>query len=209
MNDPTVELEDETRGEAHPQSRTLPPHLAALEKRLEEKLNARLEELKKVVSAGIERVQEKATALVDERIKRGLQGSFKALTNTTKDALNQVVQAILFDSGILEKLVQRIVEERLKEAGAIGGGGAAAAGSLSEEQKKETLDLFQKELSAALASEQMKMLIDDKFRAISLYLKSDVIPKAVQEALKPKAAPQGGSPTRTGSPAVVPAPKSR
>ncbi len=43
---------------------------------------------------------------------------------------------------------------------------------------------MQKEVALALGSENMKILIDEKFRAISLYLKTDVIPKTVAQILK-------------------------
>ncbi len=152
-----------------------------LEARVGERVDAKLAEIKKSIADGLGKFQERLTPVIDERIKRALSGSFAALTNTTKEALTQVVQAILFDSGILERLVSRIIDEKLPTKPS---GGSEA---LSTEARKETQDLIQKEITRALASEQMKMVIDDKFRAISLYLKSDVIPKAVQEALRTRA----------------------
>lgn len=99
-----------------------------------------------------------------------------------KEMLAEIVQSVLFDSGILEKFVSKKIEE--------GGGGLskadakslveeALAGSL-EEQLKSIVD---KQVRIALAGEDIKLLIDDKFRAISLYLKSDVIPKTVKQVL--------------------------
>lgn len=157
---------------------------SGLEKKLSDRLDSKLADIKKGIQEGLQRMQEKMNPLVDERIKKALSGSFAALTNTTKEALTQVVQAILFDSGILERLVSRIVEEKV----AGGGGGGGEGQGLGEAARKDVMALFQKELTQALASEQMKMIIDDKFRTISLYLKTDVIPKTVNDILKQKGA---------------------
>ncbi len=173
-----------------------------LEARVGERVDAKLAEIKKSIADGLGKFQERLTPVIDERIKRALSGSFAALTNTTKEALTQVVQAILFDSGILERLVSRIIDEKLPTKPS-GGSEAVSSEALSSEARKETQDLIQKEITRALASEQMKMVIDDKFRAISLYLKSDVIPRAVQEALRTRAptrakASQDAGPAREG-----------
>lgn len=166
----------------------------SLESRVGERVDAKLAEIKKSIADGLGKFQERLTPVIDERIKRALSGSFAALTNTTKEALTQVVQAILFDSGILERLVSRIIDEKLLTKPP---GGSAGLGS---EARKETQDLIQKEITRALASEQMKMVFDDKFRAISLYLKSDVIPRAVQDALnKPRTPTRAKAPQDAGS----------
>jgi hypothetical protein len=91
------------------------------------------------------------------------QGALPADTAQVKDVLLEVIHSALFQSGVLEKYVGRAVEQRLeKDIGAI----------------------VQKEIQATLSSENIKMLMDDKFRAISLYLKQEVIPKAVAQILK-------------------------
>lgn len=184
MNTPV--LENET---AELPSRSVKPagessDLSALEKRLTERLDSRMDEIKKSVTDGLVKLQERVVPLIDERVSKAHSGSFATLTNTTKEALANVVQAILFDSGILERLVTRIVDEKITSRGAAPSSTAAAG--LNDEARKEIAALAQKAITATLAGEQMKMLLDDKFRAITLYLKSEVIPKAVQDILKAK-----------------------
>ena len=77
------------------------------------------------------------------------------------------------------------------------GGGGEALKSESARLVKEFLSqnlgtLFQseirgavqKELQAFMASENMKMLIDDKFRTVQLYLTTEVIPNTVKQILR-------------------------
>ncbi len=124
-------------------------------------------------------------SLIDQKIKKAIAGSVSTGNDRTKEALLHVIQAVLFESGLLEKVVGRAIEQKLES---LPPGGAHQR--LSEATGKEIQGMIQKETSALLASEEMKTMIDEKFRAITLYLKSDVIPKAVQQALKgPKPAP--------------------
>jgi hypothetical protein len=107
----------------------------------------------------------------------------------TREAIGEVLQSALFESGILEKLIAKQVESRVGEAD--GGGGVSGAQvqdilatTLPQLLQSELKGIVQKQVKATVAGEEMKVLIDDKFRAISLYLKSDVIPKAVQKILQ-------------------------
>ena len=80
-----------------------------------------------------------------------------------KDVLLDVIHSSLFQSGVLEKYVARALDQRLE---------------------KDVTAIVQREIQTTLSGENIKMLIDDKFRAISLYLKQEVIPKAVAQILK-------------------------
>jgi hypothetical protein len=80
-----------------------------------------------------------------------------------RDTLLEVIHSSLFASGVLEKYVTRAVNEKIES---------------------EVTALVQREIQATLSSENVKVLLDDKFRAISLYLKSEVIPKTVAQILK-------------------------
>jgi hypothetical protein len=80
-----------------------------------------------------------------------------------KDTLLEVIHGALFTSGVLEKYVTRAVNQRLET---------------------DIKEIIQREIQTTLSGENVKILIDDKFRAISLYLKTEVIPKAVAQILK-------------------------
>ena len=82
----------------------------------------------------------------------------------TKKALGEVVTSALFDSGILEKMITKQIERRA---------GSSGTDAQVHAQVKELL-----------AGEEMKIMLDDKFRAISLYLKGEVIPKTVKKILE-------------------------
>jgi hypothetical protein len=116
-----------------------------------------------------------------------------------KDLMTDVLKASLFDSGVLEKFIERTLVRKL-EAGPADGPASAALWKAAEAQmpaisqklqaecvgafRAEVAAIAQKEAGSALSGENLKILIDEKFRAISIYLKTDVIPKAVAQALK-------------------------
>ena len=80
-----------------------------------------------------------------------------------RDTLLEVIHSSLFTSGVLETYGTRAVNDKMQS---------------------ESTALVQREIQATLSSENVKILLDDKFRAISLYLKSEVIPKTVAQILK-------------------------
>ena len=104
----------------------------------------------------------------------GVGGGLGGNPEDIKKALGEVVTTALFDSGLLEKIVEKQVEKKLASSG--GGGSGAPSGDLTAH--------IESTVKTLLAGEDMKILIDDKFRAISLYLKSDVIPKTVKKVLQ-------------------------
>jgi hypothetical protein len=91
------------------------------------------------------------------------QGSNPSSSGDLRDTLLEVIHSTLFTSGVLEKYITRAVNDKIQN---------------------EVLQLVQREIQATLSSENIKILIDDKFRSISLYLKSEVIPKTVAQILK-------------------------
>jgi hypothetical protein len=111
----------------------------------------------------------------------------------TKEALVQIVNAVVFESGILEKIIARQIDARLGSQPACGGGAAAVPQEALAEAitavlpklvKDEIETVVEKKVKSALSGEAMKTLLDEKFRAMSLYLKGDVIPKIVTTALR-------------------------
>ena len=159
---------------------------AKLARRIDEALARKLEEVPIALVAGqgvpgIDGIE----SLIDAKIKKAIAGSVSMGNDRTKEALLHVIQAVLLESGLLEKFVGRAVDQKLES---LPPGGVHQG--LSDASRKEIQGMIQKEASALLGSEEMKTMIDEKFRAITLYLKSDVIPKAVQQALKgPKPTP--------------------
>jgi len=90
----------------------------------------------------------------------------------------------------IKKAVTRVVESVL-EARGITGGGKGQTQDISEavsQYLKQNLgnmltDTISSEVKNFLASEEMKELLDSKFRAIDLYLKTDLIPKVVKREI--------------------------
>ena len=90
----------------------------------------------------------------------------------------------------IKKAVTRVVESVL-EARGITGGGKGQTQDISEavsQYLKENLgnmltETISSEVKSFLASEEMKELLDSKFRAIDLYLKTDLIPKVVKREI--------------------------
>jgi hypothetical protein len=134
------------------------------------------------------RVQARFDALVTERLEPLLEQRLSQADGTsgssglgaTKEALTQVLHGVLFESGLLEKFVHRAVDQKLKVAPAREG----LSGGLMGASKEEIGAVVENKVAASLSGDTLKVLIDDKFRAITLYLKTDVIPKAVAQILK-------------------------
>lgn len=99
----------------------------------------------------------------------------QASEQLTKDKLAEVINAVVFESGILSRVVRSELDEALKNA---------MKEHLHSELPKILNDNVSKAVSECLGSEEVKLLIDSKFRAITLYLKTDVIPKVVKQLLQ-------------------------
>lgn len=122
-----------------------------------------------------------------------------------KRTITEILGTILLETGLLERLVEKIVEKQLKSQGAAGTNSAASApgadslDAIRQETGKvareflsrhlgglfqtEIRGVIQKEMKTILASDEIKELIDEKFRTINVYLKTEVIPKVVQQEL--------------------------
>jgi hypothetical protein len=179
-----------------------------IEGRVLEKVEGRLRNLQvQIVECLGGLIGSKVEAIVDARIHKALPsqtGTSNPKSGDLKDTLTSVVKTALFDSGLLDRTVERVVGEKLQGASfpavdSARSPSADAQASLRKEcasivqvamdessarMEKEVRSLVDKQTTAFLSSENLKVLIDDKFRAISLYLKTEVIPKAVHQALK-------------------------
>jgi len=111
-----------------------------------------------------------------------------------KDKGKEVFKQAIFGGSLdLTKVIARVVEQSLdSRAGAVvagnsGGGGASIAGAvqsyLAQNLGKELSRAVQEEMRKFLGSEQMKELLDSKFRAIDVYLKTDLIPRVVKREI--------------------------
>ena len=88
-----------------------------------------------------------------------------------KEQLATMIHAVVFKSGILKKVVDKQIELHVQRAA-------------EDYVKKELPTHIERAVGETLNSEAMKEFIDSKFRAITLYLKTDVIPSAVKRSLK-------------------------
>ena len=99
----------------------------------------------------------------------------QASEELTKDKLAEVINAVVFESGILSKVIKSELDDVLK---------GAIEAYLDRELPKFLNENVSSAVSECLGSEEVKLLIDTKFRAITLYLKTEVIPKAVKQLLQ-------------------------
>ena len=91
-----------------------------------------------------------------------------------QEKLAEIISAVVFESGIIDKIVKRHLAE----------GVPAAVDQYAKNQLPQQMSgLVQKAVAEAMSSEDVKELIDSKFRAITLYMKTDLIPSAVKQAL--------------------------
>ena len=98
----------------------------------------------------------------------------QASHEVTKENLAEVINSVVFESGILSKVVKAELETAVAPA---------IEAYLARELPKFLNDNVSKAVAECLGSEEVKLLIDSKFRAITLYLKTDVIPKVVKQLL--------------------------
>ena len=95
-------------------------------------------------------------------------------TAVDKEQLAKMIHAVVFESGILKKVIDQQIATNVEKAAA-------------EYVQKELPNQIERAVGETLNSEAMKEFIDSKFRAITLYLKTEVIPSAVKRALKQQA----------------------
>lgn len=170
--------------------------------KIEQEIERRFERLRAGVAEDVsrnvfDRLEEIVAKKVQESRDHGKAEGFDAAR--IRDLMTDVLKASLFDSGVLEKFIERTWARKIEARQGQTPGGDTALKAVEERlpelSKKvradcvgalrgEIASIAQKEASAALSGENLKILIDEKFRAISIYLKTDVIPKAVAQALK-------------------------
>ncbi len=142
---------------------------------------------------------------LDARIKAQVTASIpdivassetQALLNTLlKDKGKEIFKQAIFGGSLdLKKVVARVVEQSLESRGGLP---AAAGGSpppqasieaavqtyITQHLERDIGRVIQTEIKTFLSSELMREMLDSKFRAIDVYLKTDVIPKIVKREL--------------------------
>jgi hypothetical protein len=121
--------------------------------------------------------QSALTRLVEDTVERVLAKGHSAKPAESEDIKKTVTEAV--GSVLLEtNLVERILDRHLKARPAA----AAAAGGASADFADLRVTV-QKEMRNFVTSQEFKELMEEKFRAITMYLRSDVVPKVVRETL--------------------------
>ncbi len=110
----------------------------------------------------------------------------------------EAVSAVLLETKVLERIIDRQIKAHLGAVPktALAEGTAEAARQevpkivrdylgkhLAALFETEVKGVIHKEIMTFMASDEMKELMDDKFRLINTYLKTEVIPKVVQKEL--------------------------
>lgn len=160
-----------------------------LEAEMLQRFEERLEQFSKKAADSLSVILESRLAsMIEARLKSAPAGTSPD-GGVDKDSFRKAIQSTLLESGLLERLILRVVEEKLK-ALPPSPPVSPAPGGLSDEVLASMAAAIQRavqvEVGNAVAGEKVKVLIDDKFRAITLYLKQDVIPKTVQQLLAGK-----------------------
>lgn len=130
--------------------------LEMMEEKTEESTDHRLEKIEKQLNALIKKVE--AGGGGGPVNASNVSGIFKKLINS-----------VLIESGFLEKIVASTLSHQFDE---------------DSEFAAVIHNSVQKEIKTWLSSNEMKELMDDKFRHVTVYLKTDVIPTAVRQALE-------------------------
>jgi hypothetical protein len=170
-------------------NKTAHDFLSLIKQGIEDSLSSRITELEAQIDA--------LTARLD-----GGESAGGSPSDDSDESINERIKSemtqVFIDSGLLEALVRRIVDRKLESRDG-GGGDSCNANELRQQSGaivKEFLSqnlgkIFQKEIGSVvedsiakfLSGERVKALIDDKFRAVTLYMKTEVIPKAVEKVL--------------------------
>ncbi len=143
--------------------------------------------------------------LIAENVRRELESAAPQQTKGAsaridiRKTVTEAVGAVLMEPSFLEKILERHIKAYLsKHPTASAPQGQGSGDQQKEIQKivgeflsqhlanfiqKELCVTIQREVKELLASNELKEMIDDKFRMISVYMKTEVIPKAVQKEL--------------------------
>jgi hypothetical protein len=144
-----------------------------------------------------------APADLDARIRALITASIPAIVGSDevqaqfhtllKEKGKEIFKQAIFGGSLdLKKVVAKVVEQSLENRGAAQGGqpgatppdvGAAVEAHLKQHLGKDISRAVQSEIKTFLSSELMKEMLDSKFRAIDVYLKTDLIPKVVKREI--------------------------
>jgi hypothetical protein len=116
-------------------------------------------------------------------------GGPEAATDIRK-TVSEAVTSVLLETSLLDRLIERHLKSK-----AVAGAGEAAQANPKDPSKPgrdhaatpvqgDLRLLIQSEMKAFLTSQELKELLDEKFRSITLYLKNEVIPKAIGSHLQ-------------------------
>ncbi len=143
------------------------------------------------------------TRLVEETVRRSGHaspgGSHAGASVDVRKMVTEAVGAVLLETPLLEKVIEKALKSNPAAAAAAAKGGGDTSEAIRQEAGKvvreylsrhlgvlfqtEIRGVIQKEMKSLLASDDVKEMIDDKFRMINQYLKTDVIPKVVHQEL--------------------------
>ena len=116
-----------------------------------------------------------------------------AETGELRKMVTEAVSAVLLESDLLDKLVQRTLVTQLRAEGGLGEEIRALCMETLREfsmqtfgplMKSEIKDIVQTRLTEFSNTEEFKDLLDGRFRTMEQYIRSDVIPSVVKRSLK-------------------------
>ncbi len=172
---------------AYDGSRTAQDFLSIVQQEVEARLESRIDQIHEKIDAIRARSEGREPAAAP---------SNNVGENELIERIKATMSGVFIDSGLLESLVCRVVDRELESRGDNENGEAndmrKQAGGIVKEFLSQNLDkIFRKEITSVvedsiakfLSGDRVKELIDDKFRAVTLYMKTDVIPKEVEKVL--------------------------
>ncbi len=120
-------------------------------------------------------------------------GGQDAATDIRK-TVSEAVTSVLLETSLLDRLIERHLKSS-PAAKAVAAAGESAQANPKDPSKPgrdhvatpvqgDLRALIQSEMRAFLTSQELKELLDEKFRSITLYLKNEVIPKAIRSLQK-------------------------
>jgi hypothetical protein len=132
----------------------------------------------------------------EESAKAGAQAASSQAD--IKKTVTEAVSAVLLETKVLERIIDRQIKAHL-DGGSAPKGAEGGLEVFRQEVPKivreylqrhlaalfesEVRGVIHKEIMTFMASDELKELMDDKFRLMNTYLKTDVIPKVVQQEL--------------------------
>lgn len=136
---------------------------------------------------------------ITDRISEESRQQAEAMHGKVREAINLALAGVV-ESGPFQAYVERVAGEKAQEAvkpflsrvqkqveetvnKALAKDGPRTARGVPD-QPGDISTVVEAEVKKCLSSEEVKILIDEKFRAISLYLKTDVVPRLIRKHLE-------------------------